>query len=54
MTAPCTPRPVVRCGVFTAEGKLLSTWPTREQANGFLWAGSERYVAEVVDDGVRE
>ena len=64
MTAPCTPRrsvtlpfsfprPDVRYGVFTAEGKLLSTWPTREQANSFLWAGSERYVSEVVDDGDR-
>jgi hypothetical protein len=44
----------VRYGVFTAEGKLLTTWPTHEQANSFLWAGSERYVAEIDDDGGRE
>jgi hypothetical protein len=45
----------VRYGVSTAEGKLLTTTrPTREQANSFLWGGSERYVAEIDDDGGRE
>ena len=62
MTAPHTPRlavilpfprPGTRYGVFTAEGKLLGTWNTHEQAERFIYPASGRFVAEVVDDGDR-